>query len=219
MRLEPEPEVPVQGRFETDFEIVGLPIGSGSFGTVYKCRNNWDRQCYAVKKIAPHGRGQTGRDRMLKEVRALAALCSRDDPAVFYHIVRYCQAWLQEGHLYIQMELCTSTLQAELEGLSSVVSAYDMELEIPAAQRKPMSLERRYKLLRSMLLALEFIHKNNMCHLDIKPDNIFIKNDRFKLGVSIDSSRGEGFHLLPLSLYVHQFNPFIYSSFLLRALP
>ena len=209
MRLEPEPEVPVQGRFETDFEIIGPPIGIGSFGTVYKCRNNWDRQCYAVKKIAPYGRGQTGRDCMLKEVRALATLCSRDDPAVFYHIVRYCQAWIQEGHLYIQMELCTSTLQAELEVLSPVASACDMELEIPA-KRKPMSSGRRYKLLREILLALEFIHKNNMCHLDIKPDNIFIKNDRFKLGVSIDSSRGEGFHLLSLSLYIRQFNPFIY---------
>ena len=205
MRPEPEPEVPVQGRFETDFEIIGLPIGSGSFGTVYKCRNNWDRQCYAVKKIAPHRRGQTGRDRMLKEVQALAALCSRDDPAVFYHIVRYCQAWIQEGHLYIQMELCTSTLQAELEVSSSVASASDTKVEIPA-KRKPMSSGRRYKLLREILLALEFIHKNNMCHLDIKPDNIFIKNDRFKLGVSIDNSRGEGFYLLSLSLYIRHFH-------------
>ena len=214
MRPEPEPEVPVQGRFETDFEIIGLPIGSGSFGTVYKCRNNWDRQCYAVKKIAPHRRGQTGRDRMLKEVQALATLCSRDDAAVFYHIVRYCQAWIQEGHLHIQMELCTSTLQAELEVLSPVASACDVELEIPA-KRKPMSSGRRYKLLREILLALEFIHENNMCHLDIKPDNIFIKNDRFKLGVSIDSSRGEGSYLLSLSLYIQSFH----LSYLHRVLP
>jgi len=33
-----------------------------------------------------------------------------------------------------------------------------------------------------MLVALEFIHRQHMVHLDVKPDNIFLKNDQFKLG-------------------------------------
>lgn len=37
-------------------------------------------------------------------------------------------------------------------------------------------------MLREVCLALEFIHKNGMVHLDIKPENLFIKNDQFKLG-------------------------------------
>lgn len=45
-----------------------------------------------------------------------------------------------------------------------------------------LSEQRRYKLLREMLLALDFIHGHGMVHLDIKPENIFIKNDQFKLG-------------------------------------
>jgi serine/threonine protein kinase len=52
-----------------------------------------------------------------------------------------------------------------------------------------MSHERRYKLLREILLALELIHRNNMCHLDIKPENIFLKTDQYKLGVSIAATR------------------------------
>ena len=36
--------------------------------------------------------------------------------------------------------------------------------------------------MREMLLALDFIHRNQMVHLDIKPENIFLKNDQFKLG-------------------------------------
>ena len=33
-----------------------------------------------------------------------------------------------------------------------------------------------------MLLALDLVHKSGMIHLDIKLENIFIKNDQYKLG-------------------------------------
>jgi wee1-like protein kinase len=73
---------------------------------------------------------------------------------------------MEEHRLYIQTELCTSTLSAEIQQLSPVL----------------LSAQRRYKFLREICLALEFIHKNGMVHLDIKPENIFVKNDQFKLG-------------------------------------
>lgn len=37
-------------------------------------------------------------------------------------------------------------------------------------------------MLREMLLALDLVHKSGMIHLDIKPDNIFIKGGHYKLG-------------------------------------
>ena len=73
---------------------------------------------------------------------------------------------MEEQRLYIQTELCTTTLSAEIQQYSPAL----------------LSVERRYKFLREICLALEFIHKNGMVHLDIKPENIFIKNDQFKLG-------------------------------------
>jgi serine/threonine protein kinase len=70
---------------------------------------------------------------------------------------------MEDGRLYIQTELCSSTLYEEVEkGL--------------------LTVKRRYKVMREILLALEFIHRNKMVHLDIKPENIFVKNDQFKLG-------------------------------------
>jgi wee1-like protein kinase len=87
------------------------------------------------------------------------------DTATF-HIVRYHQAWMEDQRLYIQTELCTTTLSAEIEQNSPAL----------------ISTERRYKFLREICLALEFIHLKGMVHLDIKPENIFIKNDQFKLG-------------------------------------
>lgn len=76
---------------------------------------------------------------------------------------------MEEDRLYIQTELCSSTLSDEI-----------------VSNNGKLGCDRRYKLLREMLLALEFIHRNSMCHLDIKPQNIFVKKDPpldvFKLG-------------------------------------
>ena len=85
---------------------------------------------------------------------ALAALSDQADTATF-HIVRYHQAWMEENRLYIQTEMCTTTLAAEMT-------------------QSPLTEQRRYKFLREICVAPEFIHKNGMVHLDIKPENIFV---------------------------------------------
>ena len=181
-----------RSRFREDFDVIGQ-LGDGSFGTVYKCLSRLDGCMYAIKAAKRKAKGVADRDRMLKEVYALAALSDQADTAAF-HIVRYHQAWMDENRLYIQTELCSSTLQAELENKREGGSII-------------INTKRRYKLLREILLALEFIHRNGMVHLDIKvrpeclslfvvcslslthytvvsgkPENIFIKNDQFKLG-------------------------------------
>ena len=73
---------------------------------------------------------------------------------------------MEEDRLYIQTELCQGSLSDE----------------VAKCGHKRLSMTRRYKLLREICLALEFLHQNGMVHLDIKPDNIFVKNDQFKLG-------------------------------------
>jgi len=151
-------------RFYSDFDVIA-ELGSGSFGNVYKVLSRLDGCFYAIKVANRVAKGIADRDRMLKEVYALAALSDRADTATF-HIVRYHQAWMEEERLYIQTELCTTTLQAE------------MQLATP----KQLPIETRFKCLREILLALNFIHNNQMVHLDIKPENIFLKNDQFKLG-------------------------------------
>jgi len=151
-------------RFYSDFDVIA-ELGSGSFGNVFQALSRLDGCMYAIKVAHRVAKGNADKDRMLKEVYALAALSDQADTATF-HIVRYHQAWMEEQRLYIQTELCTTTLQAEMEQVSP------MQLPLPI----------RYKCMREILLALEFIHKNGMVHLDIKPENIFLKNDQFKLG-------------------------------------
>jgi serine/threonine protein kinase len=57
---------------------------------------------------------------------------------------------MEDDRLYIQTELCSGTLAEELAA-------------------GPMAEPRRFKVLREILLALDFIHRQYMVHLDIKP--------------------------------------------------
>jgi len=149
-------------RFESDFEIM-TNIGSGTFGSVYKCRSRFDGCDYAIKVSKRKSKGAASRDIMLREVYALAALSAQASGGAF-HIVRYHQAWMEESTLYIQTELCDGNIKEvnEMGGLKKESS--------------------RFAFLRQMLLALELLHNNSLVHLDIKPENIFIKNGQFKLG-------------------------------------
>jgi len=158
---EGSPSAQSQSRFDSDFDVIG-ELGTGSFGSVLKVLSRLDGCMYAIKVAHRAAKGNADRDRMLKEVYALAALSDQADTATF-HIVRYHQAWMEESRLYIQTELCTSTLAAEMK-------------------QGKLTTQRKYKFLREISVALEFIHKNGMVHLDIKPENIFVKNDQFKLG-------------------------------------
>ena len=80
-------------------------------------------------------------------------------------MVRCHQAWIEENRLYIVTDLCNSNLQNEVKN-GNFKSNTDMQ----------------YKLLREMLLALKLIHQHGKVHLDIKPENIFVKDHLFKLG-------------------------------------
>jgi hypothetical protein len=58
-----------KSRFHTDFDIIG-DIGEGSFETVYKVLSRLDGCMYAIKAAQRKAKGDSDRDRMLKEVCA-----------------------------------------------------------------------------------------------------------------------------------------------------
>lgn len=91
-------------RFESDYEVLGT-LGSGCFGTVKRCRNKIDGTVYAVKIMSCDD------CKNINEVKTMAALSSKECSS----IVRYHNSWIENGQLYMVMELCESSLRSGLE--------------------------------------------------------------------------------------------------------
>lgn len=170
--------MPPASRFQSDFEVLSV-IGSGSFGEVYRARSRVDGMEYAVKCTRRRFKGQADRARYLQEVKALAKVCNSDSEEVL-HVVRYHQAWIEDERLYMQTELCETSLDKRLAG-GFRLSYADL-----------------FDFLRQLLLALDVLHRNGLVHLDIKPANIFItQHDHYKLGdfglvTSVSAATGMG---------------------------
>ena len=133
-------------------------IGSGDFGTVWSARWRYDDKYYAIKKSKTKPHGKNERERRLQEV------AKHENLPKHPNLVEFIQAWEERSHLYIQMELCECTLAEYIE-------------------RNPQPSEATiWSFLVDLLMAVAHLHDHNLIHLDIKPENIFIKDGICKLG-------------------------------------
>jgi len=135
-------------RYLEDFEELE-EIGSGSFSTVYKCRNRIDGWLYAVKQAKRKFQSKGDKEKTLKEVYALAVLSSHP------HVVRYYSAWVENSQLYIQTEYC---------GGGSLGDKRDSGVIFTEAQL--------CEALAQVAEGLRHIHSKKLAHLDVKPDNV-----------------------------------------------
>ncbi|KAM9838129.1 membrane-associated tyrosine- and threonine-specific cdc2-inhibitory kinase [Aulostomus maculatus] len=148
-----------QSYFNQCFTNLGL-LGRGSFGEVYKVQSNKDGQQYAVKRSTHRFRGNSERNRSVREARHHERLCPHP------HILNFVAAWEECGRLYIQTELCSTSLLLHAES------------------QPPGPNERAaWSYLCDLLSALEHLHSLGFVHLDLKPANVLITSSgRLKLG-------------------------------------
>ena len=123
-------------------------LGEGSFGTVYQCRHIVDGWDYAVKISKKPLRGSKDFQGRLQEVFALAALPGHPN------LVRYYNAWVYDGLLYIQMEFCDG---GTLLG-----------------KKKEFHQHELAEILFQLASGLDCLHSHKMVHKDVKPENIYI---------------------------------------------
>lgn len=141
-------------RLTQQFEII-CKIGSGYFADVYKVKSSLDQQYYAIKKTSIPFTSNSDRLRKLQEVKNHKSVPPHPN------CVKYIDSWEEDGYLYIQTELCKISLNEILE------SAEDHKLPEPLV----------WSYLIDLLMAVKHLHENQLLHLDIKPDNIFISFD------------------------------------------
>ncbi|KAL3517463.1 hypothetical protein ACH5RR_020052 [Cinchona calisaya] len=143
-------------RYRSDFHEIEK-IGDGNFSRVFKVLKRIDGCMYAVKHSTRQLHKDTERRKALMEIQALAALGSHEN------IVGYYSSWFENEKLYIQMELCDHSLS--INKFSNLFTEADV-------------LEAMHQIAK----ALQFIHEQGIAHLDVKPDNIYVKNGVYKLG-------------------------------------
>lgn len=146
-------------------------IGDGGFGEVYKAYNYIDAQKYAIKKVPFFDVNDPNNMRAFNEVRCLSTLTHEN-------VVRYHTTWLELCDtkmdimedsvidvaiypvLYIQMELCAGSLRD-----------YIMKRNY-SGRKSNMDFEK--KCIDGIIKGLNYIHKNNILHRDLNPNNIFL---------------------------------------------
>lgn len=162
-------------RYHKEFLELEL-IGSGQFGSVFKCINRLDGCVYAVKKSRKPVAGSAFEKSALNEVYAHAVLGKHQ------HVVRYYSAWAEDNHMIIQNEYCNGGSLAD------------------RLQEGPLSSVELRQLLMHVAEGLRYIHSEALVHLDIKPGNIFISKEK-KIHFTNYDSADDGFEDLDETSY------------------
>lgn len=142
------------GCFESRFTQLSV-LGSGEFSEAVKAEEKATGAIFAVKRMKRRFTGPKDRLRHLEEVDILRSL------GVHPNVISLADAWEEDGHLFIQTELCPlGTLSFFLEGYGYMVGHLD----------EP----RLWKVLAELAEGLDHIHSSGILHLDLKPANVFI---------------------------------------------
>jgi hypothetical protein len=129
---------------------IGIPIGSGGMGEVYRARDTRLGRDVAVKVLpAAAAANAESRERFMREARAISAL---NHPG----ICTLHDVGAHDGTDYLVMELVEGeTLASRLE-------------------RGPLKLEDGLRLAIQVATALDGAHRAGVVHRDLKPGNIMV---------------------------------------------
>ncbi|XP_067844468.1 cyclin-dependent kinase-like 4 isoform X2 [Heptranchias perlo] len=125
-------------------------IGEGSYGVVFKSRNKDTGQIVAIKKFVESEDDPLIKKIAMREIRMLKQLKHNN-------LVNLLEVFRRKRKLHLVFEYCDHTVLNEL-------------------QRYPRGLPEAMvkNIMWQMLQAVNFCHKHNCIHRDVKPENILI---------------------------------------------
>src|SRR6185503_10805161 len=139
----PAPGMILRERYRLDSEL-----GRGGMGTVYRATDLELQREVAVKVLSAAGQTTDGRERLVREARAAAAL---NHP----HIVTIHDVGESGGLPFLVMEFVAGPR---------------------LSQARPTDLSRVVSIAVQICAALEHAHENRIVHRDLKPDNVLLSS-------------------------------------------
>ena len=131
---------------KNSFEFLGR-LGDGAYGTVFKVRAKKSKNIYALKELKKsHVLKHSKQACVIREKDILNMLCEHD--------------------MFIQLE-CTFQDEDCLYFLMEYAENGTLDEYIKKRKRVPINACKF--MVARLVLALEEMHKNNICHRDLKP--------------------------------------------------
>ncbi|XP_046427367.1 serine/threonine-protein kinase ULK3 isoform X1 [Neodiprion virginianus] len=128
-------------------------IGSGSYATVYKAfKKGGSKDVVAIKSMDKSTLSKSAIENIITEIRLLKILKHE-------HIVEMKDFFWDDRYIYIVMEYCDGG---------------DLSKFIKRKHRLPENICRKF--LQQLALALKFLRSHNVCHMDLKPQNLLLMN-------------------------------------------
>ena len=129
--------------------LIGKPIGSGKFGTIYVARSKANPDLYvAIKVMFKRGLSRNHVKQLLREIRHLDAVRSCDNVISIYDFFH------DAAHIYLVMEY-----------------ANEGDLYHSLSARRRFSEEEAASVFRQAVVAVHACHAKGIVHRDIKPEN------------------------------------------------
>jgi serine/threonine protein kinase len=152
---------------------IGAILGAGGFGITYKAREDITNREVAIKEYLPTALAMRDHDR--NTVRPLSEGAARD---FNWGLERF----RQEAKLLIEFHhpnIVPVLAYTEANGTGYLVMEFQQGTSLAELLRSTSTLSEGQVLqfMGPLLDGVEEVHRRNVVHRDIKPDNIFIRND------------------------------------------
>ncbi len=130
------------------YEVIGV-VGEGAYGIVYKCRNKETNKYVAVKKFK-ETEDKLVQKTMKRELAMLQKLSHEN-------VVQFQESFIHKGDFFLVFEYVEKNL-----------------LEVLEESPKGLNPQLIRSFVYQMCKAVSYLHKNNMIHRDVKPENLLI---------------------------------------------
>jgi len=142
-----------QRRFDSQYERTEVALlGAGTYGEVYKARNNRTGEVVAIKQMKLDGQEEGVPSTAIREIALLKGLSHKN-------IVRLQDVFCRPGKLLLVFEFLEKDLKKYMKGLGGILI--------------PLTIK---DFCCQLCRGVEFCHANRIIHRDLKPQNLLVDN-------------------------------------------